>query len=87
MSGDDTLIREATEQDVPGILRVFTQTYGHDYPYANFFDADWLKQAIFNDHMLMLVAEDVESGQVYGTASVVFDIGADAFGDLVLAEA
>ena len=26
----------------------------------------------------MLVAEDVESGQVYGTASVVFDIGADS---------
>ena len=78
MSDNRTNIRIAREEDVPGVLEVFKITYGKDYPYAYFFDADWLKHSVFNDDMLMLVAEDADTGKVLGTASVVFDIGANS---------
>lgn len=73
-----TAIREAREADVAAILAIFAEAYGKDYPYAGFTDEDWMKRAIFNDDMLMLVAEDAASGDILGTASVVFDIGANS---------
>ncbi len=89
---DDTRIREAADADVPEILQIFTEAYGADYPYAGFTDQGWLKRAIYNDDMLMLVAEDATSGAILGTASVVFDIGANSdligeMGRLVVARA
>lgn len=79
-----TVIREAREADVPGILELFAATYGRDYPYAGFTDEEWLKRAVFNDNLLMLVAEACDGGAILGTASVVFDIGAqsDLIGEL-----
>jgi len=77
-SGDETRIREAREEDVPAILDIFSATYGEDYPYAGFTDPNWLKRSVFNDDILMLVAEDRDSGRVLGTASVVFDVGANS---------
>lgn len=72
------MIREAREEDVPQILAIFTAIYGEDYPYAGFTDPAWLKRAIYNDDMLMLVAEDTGDGRILGSASVVFDIGANS---------
>ncbi|MEE4173500.1 MAG: GNAT family N-acetyltransferase [Xanthomonadales bacterium] len=79
-----TTIREARESDVPGILELFATTYGRDYPYAGFMDEAWLKRAVFNDNLLMLVAEAQPDGDILGTASVVFDIGthSDLLGEL-----
>jgi GNAT superfamily N-acetyltransferase len=79
-----TIIREAREADVPGILELFAGTYGRDYPYAGFTDEEWLKRAVFNDNLLMLVAEAGGGGDILGTASVVFDVGthSDLLGEL-----
>lgn len=79
MSNDDTTqIRNAREEDIPAILALFAEAYGSDYPYAGFTDEGWLKHALYNDDMLMLVAVDRSSGDCLGTASVVFDIGANS---------
>jgi GNAT superfamily N-acetyltransferase len=81
---DLSIIRDAREADVPGILDLFAGTYGRDYPYAGFTDEAWLKRAVFNDNLLMLVAEASDSGDILGTASVVFDVGthSDLLGEL-----
>lgn len=83
-NADLTIIREAREADVPGILELFAGTYGRDYPYAGFTDEAWLKRAVFNDNLLMLVAEASDTGGILGTASVVFDVGthSDLLGEL-----
>ena len=78
MTDDPINIRPAVESDVPGIRTIFRHTYGEDYPYAGFVDIDWLKHAVFNDNLLMLVAENTETNQILGTASVVCDVGADS---------
>lgn len=78
MGKDPIQIRPAVESDVPGIRAVFRTTYGEDYPYSGFIDIDWLKHAVFNDNLLMLVAQNTETEQILGTASVVCDIGADS---------
>lgn len=78
MADEDLRIRIAGASDVPGIHRIFVLTYGEDYPYADFFDEDWLTRSVYRDDILMLVAEDRASGMILGTASVVFDIGAQS---------
>ncbi len=78
MADDPIRIRPAVEGDAQGIRAIFRSSYGEDYPYAGFTDIDWLKHAIFNDNLLMLVAENTQTEQILGTASVVFDIGADS---------
>ncbi len=80
-------VREAEEHDVPAIHRIFETVYGGDYPYQGFFDDRWLKRSIYDDDMLMLVAE--LDGEIVGTASVVCDVGAHSdligeFGRLVV---
>jgi GNAT superfamily N-acetyltransferase len=75
------LIREAHERDVSGIRDLFFEVYGGDYPYQFFYDEQWLKRSVFSDDILMLVAEDEESGAVLGTSSVVMDVG--AYSDLL----
>lgn len=72
-------VREAVEADADGIRRVFRSAYGDEYLYPDFYDETSLRRMILGDDALMLVAED--SGEVVGTASVVFDIG--AYSDLI----
>ncbi len=76
--------REAREEDVEAIRQIFLETYGEDYPFQDFYDADWLKRAIYGDHIVMVVAEDPDNGTVVGTGSVNLDIGAhsDLVGEL-----
>lgn len=74
-------IRQAEEQDIPQIRETFLAVYGKDYPYQEFYDEKWLKRALFNDNVLMLVAEDSDTEKIAGTGSVIFEFGAHS--DLV----
>lgn len=69
-------IRSAEEQDILQIRETFLAVYGEEYPHQEFYDEKWLKRSLFNDHGLMLVAEDSETGKIAGTASVLFEFGA-----------
>lgn len=75
------LVREALEKDVPAIRDIFKSVYSSDYPYPSFYDEGWLKRSVFTDDILMLVAEHQESGEILGTASVIFETG--AYSDLL----
>jgi predicted N-acetyltransferase YhbS len=74
-------IRKAREEDVSQIREIFLAVYGADYPHHEVYDELWLKRSVFTDDALILVAEESDSGQVIGTASVLFDFGAHS--DLV----
>jgi len=74
-------IRKAREEDVGQIREIFLAVYGADYPHHEVYDELWLKRLVFTDDALILVAEESDSGQVIGTASVLFDFGAHS--DLV----
>jgi len=87
--GKDIRVREAREEDVGHIRDLFHIVYGPDYPHRKFLDETWLKRSIFNDDILLLVAEDIESGELLGSASVLFDTGTHSdlvgeFGRLVV---
>ncbi|NIP87386.1 MAG: GNAT family N-acetyltransferase, partial [Planctomycetales bacterium] len=51
------------------------------YAYPQYYDLDHLKKLVFSDETLLLVAADLETGQILGTASVLLEFGAHA--DLV----
>lgn len=72
----NVVVREAIEDDIAQIRDIFVAVYRGDYPFETFTDLRWLKRSIFNDDIVMLVAEDTETGTLLGTASVVFDLGA-----------
>ncbi len=72
-------VRDAVEADAAAIRDVFRAAYGRDYLYPDFYDESSLRRMIVGDDALMLVAE--EAGEIVGTASVVFDIG--AYSDLI----
>ena len=74
-------VSEAREEDVGQIREIFLAVYGSDYPHHEVYDELWLKRSVFTDDALILVAEEVDTGRVVGTASVLFDIGAHS--DLV----
>ena len=74
-------IREARDTDTPGLIAIYLATYGDDYAYPQYYDEYEIKKLIFSDETLMLVAEDSETGQVVGTASVILEVG--AYTDLV----
>jgi GNAT superfamily N-acetyltransferase len=74
-------VREATGRDVPAIREVFLASYGTDYSDPRYYDEALLTRLVYSDDSLLLVAEDAESGQVVGTASVDLEIGAHS--DLV----
>ena len=74
-------VRLAEEQDLSQIRETFVAVYGLDYPYKEFYDETWLKRSIYNDHVLMLVAEETDTKRIAGTASVIFEFG--AYSDLV----
>jgi GNAT superfamily N-acetyltransferase len=68
-------IRSAEESDVDRIREIFLATYGRDYAHPEYYDSHTLKRMVFDDDTLLLVAEDAESGDVVGTASVVLEVG------------
>ena len=74
-------VREAAEHDVAAIRDIFEACYSGHYAHPGFCETDSLKHAVFDDDVLMLVAEDDVMGRVLGTAAVILDIG--AFGDLI----
>jgi GNAT superfamily N-acetyltransferase len=82
-------VREAGEQDVGAIKELFQAAYCQDYPYPAIYDETALKKAIFGDDVVIVVAEAPDTGRVLGTASVLFDTGAQSdlvaeFGRLVV---
>ena len=85
----DIVVREAREEDIAAISDIFMIVYDGDYPHRNFLDKNWLKRSIFNDDVLLLVAEDKNTGELLGSASVLFDTGTHSdlvgeFGRLVV---
>src|SRR5271169_421023 len=74
-------IREATGQDVAAIRDIFLACYGTDYTDPRFYDDALLTRLVYSDDSLLLVAEDTDTGQVVGTASVDLEVGAHS--DLV----
>lgn len=74
-------IREANLPDAPAIRDIFLACYGSDYPYHEYYDLRALSRMIASDNTLLLVAEQTETGQVVGTASVLLEVG--AYADLV----
>lgn len=74
-------VREATGGDVAAVREVFLATYGTDYTDPRCYDDELLTRLVYSDDNLLLVAEDVESGRVVGTASVELEVGAHS--DLV----
>ncbi|NIL96622.1 MAG: GNAT family N-acetyltransferase [Planctomycetales bacterium] len=74
-------IRDAREEDVAQIRDVYLATYGQDYAYPQFYDLSQLKKLVYSDDIILLVAEDLQTGRILGTASVILEIG--AFADLV----
>jgi GNAT superfamily N-acetyltransferase len=75
------LVREARGPDVPAIREIFLACYGPDYPYAQYYDEQALTRLVYSDDNVLLVAEEVETGRVVGTASVLLEVG--AYADLV----
>jgi GNAT superfamily N-acetyltransferase len=74
-------IREASGPDAPHIREIFLACYGSDYAYPQYYDVQLLTRMIYSDDTLLLVAEDMETGQLLGTASVILEVG--AYSDLV----
>ncbi len=66
-------IRNTTEHDVEAVKALFVDAYGPDYPFTDFYDAGWLKKAVYDDDTMFLVAE--LDGKVLGTVSVMFATG------------
>ncbi len=69
-------IRDAKVSDVQGISDVYRACYGDEYAYPQYYNANSLTQMIYAEDNLMLVAEDTETNELLGTASVVYDVGA-----------
>ncbi|NNE65388.1 MAG: GNAT family N-acetyltransferase [Pyrinomonadaceae bacterium] len=74
-------VRESTDLDVTGIRDLFIAAYGKNYTYPAYYDLHVLKKMVFDDDTLLLVAVETDTGQILGTASVIFDLG--EYGDLV----
>ncbi len=74
-------VRTANELDIPGIQKMFHDSYGDDYPYHGFYEAAWIKHALYNDNIAMFVAEDPATHELLGSASLDFSVG--AFTDLL----
>lgn len=70
---DTVEIRRARDEDVTAVKDLFITSYGHTYPYKEFYDDYWLKKTVYNDNYLFLVAEMED--RIVGTASLRFDAG------------
>jgi ribosomal protein S18 acetylase RimI-like enzyme len=74
-------VREATGQDVGAIREIFLASYGTEHTDPRYYDDALLTRLVYSDDSLLLVAEDTETGNVVGTASVELEVGAHS--DLV----
>jgi GNAT superfamily N-acetyltransferase len=74
-------VREAAGHDVAAIREIFLATYGNDYTDPRYYDDALLTRLVYSDDSLLLVAEDNDTGQIIGTASVDLEVGAHS--DLV----
>jgi CRP-like cAMP-binding protein/GNAT superfamily N-acetyltransferase len=74
------IIREATSNDVVAITEIFRACYGAAYSDDRFYDPNALNKMVASDDTLVLVAEDQDTGNIVGTASVILEVG--AFADL-----
>lgn len=72
------IVREANRDDAPEISRIFRACYGEDYAYPQFYDLELLTKMIYTDDTVILVAENEETGEVLGTASVICQVGANS---------
>lgn len=70
----EIIVRPVVESDLEDIRALFYRSYGENYPYKEFYSDEWLKRSIYGDSYLSLLAE--VDGQVVGTASVYFEVGA-----------
>jgi GNAT superfamily N-acetyltransferase len=68
-------VREAAAKDVAAIRDIFRACYGADYS-PQYYDENQLTRLVYSENCLFLVAEDVESGELAGTASVDLEVGA-----------
>jgi CRP/FNR family cyclic AMP-dependent transcriptional regulator len=76
MNDLEVTVRPIHESDLPAIRKLFYRSYGENYPYKEFYSDEWLKRSIYQDSYLSLLAE--ARGEVVGTASVYFEVGAYA---------
>jgi GNAT superfamily N-acetyltransferase len=68
-------VRQAEATDVVGIRDIFLACYGTDYS-PQFYDEKQLTRLVYSDDSVLFVAEETESGQIVGTASVDLEVGA-----------
>lgn len=66
-------VRRARASDVDDVRQLFITSYGHEYPYRDFYDDHWLLKAVYSDNYLFLVATIDDT--IVGTASVYFEVG------------
>ncbi len=86
---ETVLVRPGADADIEAVREIFVEVYERDYPHKRFFDENWLRRSVYSDEILMLVAEDIKTGRLLGTASIVLDIGSHSdligeFGRLVV---
>jgi GNAT superfamily N-acetyltransferase len=74
-------VRLAEPSDVAAIRDLFFACYGSEYPHPQFYEIEALTRLVYSDNQLLLVAEDTETKEILGTASVILEIG--ALSDLV----
>lgn len=74
-------IREAEGRDVAAIRDIFLATYGTAYTDPRYYDDSLLTRLVYSNESLLLVAEDSDTREVVGTASVDLEVGAHS--DLV----
>jgi len=65
-------ITRATVRYIPQLIELVYRTYRYSYAKKYFYDADSLKKAIEDEHIVALVAED-STGKVIGSVDVFFD--------------
>lgn len=70
------VVREANRDDAKEVSRIFKACYGEDYAYPQFYDLELLTKMIYTDDTVILVAEDTETKELLGTASVICQVGA-----------
>ena len=69
-------VREAKESDVEQIREVYLAIYGEHYSHPQYYDIQEIKKMVYSDDTMLVVAEDADTGQVVGTASVLMEMGA-----------
>ena len=71
-------IRDAKVSDAQAISEIYRACYGDDYAYPQYYNVTSLTQMIYAEDNMILVAEDTQTNERLGTASVVYDVGANS---------